>query len=306
MLQQNDNTIWVERYRPTSLEYYIGNEGVKQKLQSYIDNQDLPHLLFYGTAGTGKTTAAQILTKNIDADVLMINASSENGVEVIRQKIKNFASTMGFKPLKIIFLDEADFVTPEAQAALRNLMEAFSKNTRFILTCNYVERIIDPIVSRSQVFQLTPPSKKEVAQHLIKILETEGVTYEKQSVVHLINAYYPDVRRIIGSAQQNTHEGKLSINVEALVASDFKLRVLDTLMTNLPTDQKVNTVRQIVADADVKDYTEMYRLLFEKVDDYASHNISQTILAIAEGQYRDNFVPDKEINFIATIYNIFN
>jgi len=301
-----ENTLWVEKYRPDTLENYIGNDNLKAKLEQFIKNQDIPHLLFCGTAGTGKTTAAKILVKNIECDYLFINASDENSVDTIRTKIKNFAATMSFKPMKIIVLDEADFITPQAQAALRNLMEVFSKNTRFILTCNYVERIIDPLISRSQVFKLTPPSKKEVAVHVMKILDTENVSYEKGTLAALVTSYYPDIRRILNNSQLQVIDGKLQINVDEIIAGDYKLQVLDMLASNLPLKDKVNGVRQIVADSNVKDFTELYRVLFDKVQDYAPTKVPQGILAIAEGQYRDSFVVDKEINFVATLYNILN
>lgn len=301
-----DNTLWVEKYRPDTLENYIGNDNLKAKLEQFIKNQDIPHLLFCGTAGTGKTTAAKILVKNIECDYLFINASDENSVDTIRTKIKNFAATMSFKPMKIIVLDEADYITPQAQAALRNLMEVFSKNTRFILTCNYVERIIDPLISRSQVFKLTPPSKKEVAVHVMKILDKENVSYEKGTLAALVTSYYPDIRRILNNSQLQVIDGKLQINVDEIIAGDYKLQVLDVLAGNLPLKDKVNGVRQIVADSNVKDFTELYRVLFDKVQEYAPTKVPQSILAIAEGQYRDSFVVDKEINFVATLYNILN
>ncbi len=300
----SEHTIWVERYRPDTLENYIGNETLKAKFTQYIADQDIPHLLFYGTAGTGKTTAAKILMKNIDCDALMINASDERGIDVIRDKIKNFASTSGFAPLKIVFLDEADYLTPDAQAALRNMMEVFSQKTRFILTCNYVERIIPAIVSRCQTSAVTPPSKKEVAVHLTNILSKENVTYEKQAIATLVNAYYPDIRRIVGTAQQQTRDGKLTVNVNEVIAGDSKLKIMDTLTSNQTNANKVLEIRQIVADAGIRDFTELYRLLYDKVQDYSPSKIPQTIIHIAEGQYRDAFVVDKEINFMATMYNI--
>jgi DNA polymerase III delta prime subunit len=302
-----NHTIWTEKYRPSTLENYIGNDSLKQKLKQYIQNQDIPHLLFYGTAGTGKTTAAKILVKNINCDFLFINASDERGIDIIRDKIRNFAVTTGFAPLKIIVLDESDYLTPDAQAALRYVMEAHSKTTRFILTCNYVERIIQPLISRSQgVFKLTPPSKKEVALHLINILDKESISYEKNVVATLVNAYYPDIRRILGTAQNQVKDNKLELDVEEIIAQDYKLKVLDVLVSNLSDTNKINQVRQIVADSNVKDYTELYRLLFDKVTDYAPTKIAQSISAIAEGQYRDIFVADKEINFVNTLYNILN
>jgi DNA polymerase III delta prime subunit len=301
----SEHTIWVERYRPDTLENYIGNETLKAKFAQYIADQDIPHLLFYGTAGTGKTTAAKILMKNIECDALMINASDERGIDVIRDKIKNFASTSGFAPLKIVFLDEADYLTPDAQAALRNMMEVFSQKTRFILTCNYVERIIPAIVSRCQTSAVTPPSKKEVAVHLTNILSKENVTYEKQAIATLVNAYYPDIRRIVGTAQQQTRDGKLVVNVSEVIAGDIKLKIVDALMSKQPSTSKLMEVRQIVADAGVRDFVELYRLLYDKVLDYTSTDkVGQTIRDIAEGQFQDTFVADKEITFMATIYNI--
>jgi replication factor C small subunit len=299
-----EHTIWTEKYRPDTLEGYVGNDTLREKLQHYIEHNDIPHLLFYGTAGTGKTTAAKLLVKNIDCDHLFINASDERGVDTIREKLKGFASTIGFRSLKIIVLDECDALTPDAQRALRNMMEAYSASTRFILTANYVERIIDPLISRTQVYKLTPPSKKEVALKLVNILQTEGVEYEKQTIAQLVNAYYPDIRKCINTAQLQTRDGKLHINVEDLIGQDVKLQVIDALSGNLPLKDKVNTVRQIVADAHVQDFAEMFRLLFDNVELYAPSKIPQAVIAIAEGQYRDQLVVDKEINFIATLYTI--
>jgi replication factor C small subunit len=151
MFGNSEHTLWVEKYRPEELAGYVGNHAIIEKVRIYLESGDVPHLLFYGTAGTGKTTLAKLIAKNIDCDLMYINASDENNVDTVREKIKSFASTIGFRQWKLIILDEADYLTPNAQAALRNLMETFSKTTRFILTCNYVEKIIDPIQSRCQV-----------------------------------------------------------------------------------------------------------------------------------------------------------
>jgi replication factor C small subunit len=156
---------------PDTLDGYIGNEHIIEKVKIFIENGDVPHLLFYGSAGTGKTTLAKIIANSVDADLMYINASDENSVDAVRDKIKRYASTVGFKRWKIIILDEADYLTPNAQAALRNLMETYSKTTRFILTCNYVEKIIDPIQSRCQTFAITPPNKTDVAKRLVAVLE---------------------------------------------------------------------------------------------------------------------------------------
>ncbi len=301
-----ENTLWVERYRPDTLEGYVGNDVIRAKLEEYITSQDIPHLLFYGTAGTGKTTASKILIKNIDCDYMFINASDERGIDTMRDKVKGFASTVGFKPLKIVVLDEMDAVTPDGQRALRNMMEAYSATTRFILTANYIERIIDPLVSRTQVYKLTPPSKKEAAIRLTEILKSENVEYDKNTVVQIVNAYYPDIRKIINSAQLQTREGKLHVSVEELIGQDMKLKVVDTLTSNLPLKDKVNQIRKDVADQQVQDFTELYQLLYQYVETYAPNKVPETVIAIAEGLYRDGQVPDREINFVATLYTILN
>lgn len=299
-----EHTLWVEKYRPSTLEGYVGNDTVRAKLEQYISTHDIPHLLFYGTAGTGKTTAAKILVKNIDCDYMFINASDERGIDTVRDKIKGFASTIGFKPLKIVVLDEADFLGREAQPALRNMMEAYSANTRFILTANYIERIIDPLVSRTQVYKLTPPSKKDAAKKLADILKSENVEYEAKTIVQIVNAYYPDIRKIINTAQLQTQNGKLQISIDELIGQDIKLKIVDVLTSNAPMKDKVVEIRKIVADAQVQDFSELYRVLYDNIEVYAPTKIPQTVIAIAEGQFRDGQVVDKEINFMATVYTI--
>jgi replication factor C small subunit len=300
----SEHSIWTEKYRPDTLTGYIGNDVVRTKIEQYIQTQDIPHLLFYGTAGTGKTTAAKILIKNIDCDYMFINASDERGIDTVRDKIKGFASTVGFAPLKIVVLDEADFLGREAQPALRNMMEAYSASTRFILTANYLERIIDPLVSRTQVYKLTPPSKKDVAKKLADILKNENVEYDTKTIAQIVNAYYPDIRRIINTAQLQTRNGKLQVSIDELIGQDVKLKVVDALTSNLTLKDKVTEIRKIVADDQVQDFMELYRTLFDYVDQYAPNKISQAIIAIGDGQYKSAFVVDQEINFIATLHTI--
>ena len=189
------HTLWVEKYRSQTLDKYIGNEELKSTIANWIEKNDIPHLLLYGKAGTGKTTLAKLIVNNIDCDYLYINASDENGIDTIRDKVKSFAIASSFKPLKVVILDEADFLTQPAQAALRNLIEEYSLNTRFILTCNYIERLIEPLQSRCEIHILKPPSKGDVARHICtNILEVEGVKYDIKDVARVINELYPDVR----------------------------------------------------------------------------------------------------------------
>ena len=299
-----DNSLWVEKYRPIKLDDYVGNEHLKEKVSGYIESEDVPHLLLLCRAGTGKTTLAKLIVKSIECDYMIINASDENNVDTVRNKVKNFASSQGFKKYKIVILDEFDYMTPNAQAILRNLMETFSKHCRFILTCNYVEKIIDPIQSRCQTFQIVPPSKKEVAVQLDKILKSENVKYDVKDLVPIIDSSYPDIRKIINTCQLNSVKGVLKLSKNDLLDSDFKTKILDILKTSDDSRNKYMKIRKTVADSKVQDFTEMYSLLYDKVDEYASGKISGVILVLAEGQHRDALAVDKEIPFMATILNI--
>jgi DNA polymerase III delta prime subunit len=273
-----DNSLWVERYRPSNLSDYVGNEHLKEKVQGYLETGDIPHLLLYGKAGTGKTTLAKLIVNSVECDYMIINASDENNVETVRNKVKNFASTIGFKPMKIIILDEFDYMTPNAQAILRNLMETFSKHCRFILTCNYVEKVIEPIQSRCQTFQIVPPTKKDVAVQISKILGSENVKFEPKDLVPIIDSSYPDIRKIINTCQLNS--------------------------SNDDKRNKWKNIRQAVADSRVQDFTEFYTYLYEKVDDYGSGNTANIILILSESQHKDALVVDKEITFMACIIQI--
>jgi len=304
---QTENTLWCERYRPSTMNDFVGNKHIKDKIDSFIEEQDIPHLLFAGKAGTGKTTLAKILIKNIDCDYLFINASDENSVDTIRNKIKGFVTTIGFKGLKIVVLDEADYVSPNGQAALRNLMETFSRHARFILTCNYQERIIEPIISRCQQFSLNPPLQRDIAMHLAKILKNEGVKYELEDLKTLVVSYYPDIRKVINTAQLFSKNGKLKLDVQQLVGSDVKLGMMSILLDEIaprPTIHKFKAIRELLHRNGVRDYSEFYTFLYESLDKFSEDIQPMIILQLADAQHRDAFVVDKEINFSACIYNI--
>jgi replication factor C small subunit len=304
MNNNNENSLWVEKYRPSGLEGYVGNEHIIQKVNIYIENNDVPHLLLHGDAGTGKTTLAKIIVNAIDCDYLYINASDERGIDTLREKIRGFAASVGFKTWKVVILDESDFLTPAALAALRNLMETFSKNTRFILTCNYPEKIIDPIQSRCQSFEIIPPSKKDVAKRLNEILVTEGVQFEMQDLAVIVNSGYPDIRRVINAAQRQVINGRLVIDKQSSIESTYAEKIVDILKSGADTKSKFTQIRQILADSKVRDYTKLYSTLYEKVDEYAGNKVGVTIVSIAEAQYKDSLVVDKEINVMAMFVNI--
>jgi replication factor C small subunit len=306
MFGNQENTLWVEAFRPDTLDGYVGNEHVVSKVKVYLESGDVPHLLFYGQAGTGKTTLAKIIAKGVDSDVMYINASDENNIETVRTKIKNFASTVGFRRWKIVILDEADYMTPNGQAALRNLMETFSKTCRFILTCNYVEKIIDPIQSRCQAFAIEPPNRKEVAKRIVNILNERGIKYDNQDLVTVINSGYPDIRRILNSCQSQIVNNQLVIDDNSLVQANYMTKLLEILKG--PSDKKTSfrDARQLINDSKVKDFTALYRYLFDELDTYAEGSIAAAILILAEAQYQDTFAVDKELHVMAMLIKLLN
>ena len=303
-MSNNENSLWVERYRPSGLEGYVGNEHIIQKVNIYIENNDVPHLLLHGEAGTGKTTLAKIIVNAIDCDYLYVNASDERGIDTLREKIRGFAASVGFRTWKVVILDESDYLTRDAQAALRNLMETFSKSTRFILTCNYPEKVIDPIQSRCQTFEIIPPTKKDVAKRLNDILINEGIQFEMQDLAVIVNSGYPDIRRVINAAQRQVINGRLVIDKQSSIESTYSEKIVDILKSGVDTKSKFTQIRQILADSKVRDYTKLYSSLYERVDEYAGNKVGTTIVNIAEAQYKDSLVVDKEINVMAMFVNI--
>jgi DNA polymerase III delta prime subunit len=305
--QENVNhSLWTEKYRPSKLVDYVGNEHLKSKVEGYLETGEIPHLLLYGKAGTGKTTLAKLIIKSIECDYMIINASDENNVETVRNKVKNFASSMGFKPFKIIILDEFDYMTPGAQAILRNLMETFSAHCRFILTCNYVEKVIEPIQSRCQTFQIVPPTKKDVAMQISKILKSEEIEFEVKDLVPIIDAAYPDIRKVINTCQLNSNKGKLQVDVQNLLENDYKNKIVDILKSKDDKRNKYMKVRQALIDSKVTDFTDLYTMLYDKVDEYGGENTSNVILLLGDGVSKSAVAIDKEIPAAATLIQILN
>ena len=295
-----ENTLLVEKYRPTTLEHYVGNENIKEVIQKYLNQNDIQNFIFYGGAGTGKTTLAKLIVKNLDCDFLYLNASDENGIDTIRDKVKGFASTASFKGIKVVILDEADFITIQGQAALRNVIETFSRSTRFILTCNYIERIIDPIQSRCQVLKIVPPSKLDTAKHTAWVLDQEEISYETDDIKSIVNQYYPDLRKMLNTIQSSTINSKLLLDKDVLVSSNYMLSIIKELSTS----KNWKNIRQIIADSGVKDFEELYRFLFDNSSKYASDREGSVAIVLNEHLYQANFRIDKEINIMSAISKI--
>ena len=296
-----DNTLFVEHYSPSTLKGYVGNEQIKNTIQRYLNQDDIQNFCFYGPSGTGKTTLAKIIIKNLNCDYLYINASDERGIDTIREKVTGFASTASFKSLKVIILDEADFLTINAQASLRNVIETFSRTTRFILTCNYIERIIDPIQSRCQVLKVIPPSKKEIAQHLVGILNQENIEYQLEDLANVVTQFYPDLRKMLNTIQLSIVDDKLKVDKTVVVSSSYMNSILKELKQPKPSWTQL---RQIILDSGVKDFEETYRFLFEHISKYAPGREGTVSVILNEHLYQANFRIDKEINIASCLSKI--
>lgn len=295
------HTIWNELYRPNTLENFMCESELKEKFQEYIDKQDIPHILFEGKAGSGKTTLSKILVNNIDCDFLFLNATDERSMDVIREKVGSFAAAGSFKPLKIIILDEATHLLQASQVILLNMIETYSLNTRFILTGNYVERLIEPLRSRLQEYNLQPPSKKVVAQHIDSILEKEEIEHTIEDVVLLVKQFYPDLRKIINNAQKYTVDNKLVLDKTISATDDYKEKLLVELNASKPN---ITNIRQILADSKLQDFEEIFRFLYDNLDKYSKGNDGVIICLIEEYAYHATTRLDKEINIVALLSKI--
>ena len=289
--------LWVEKYRPQVLEDYVGNEVIKNKIADYLKQGSIQNLLFHGVAGTGKTTLAKLIAKNLNCDLLYINASDERGIDTIRDKIIPFASTMGFNDIKIIILDEADYLTPQAQATLRNTMETFSRSTRFILTCNYLERIISPLQSRCQTFEIIPPSKTEVIEHVSNITAEEKLfDVEIEDVQKVVNTHYPDIRKIINTIQGSIVDGYVKIDDNSLKNTQLGDKIVEALEKKL----NLSVMRQMLASSGAREFDGLFKVLYDNINKFTSRE-GEAILTIAKYQYEYTFVLEKEICIAAML-----
>ena len=295
-----EHTLLVEKYRSKVLDEYVGNDQIKTTIAKYLEQNDIQNLIFYGGPGTGKTTLAKLIVNNLDCDYLYLNASDERGIDTIREKVQGFASSATFKSIKVVILDEADFLTIQAQASLRNVIETFSRSTRFILTCNYVERIIDPLQSRCQVLKIVPPSMKDVARHVAGILDKENIKWDKEALGVIVKQFYPDIRKILGTSQLSTVDNTLTLDKSILVSNGYIPQVIHELKTS----KNWKNIRQIIADSNSNDFEGLFKELYSQVSEYAPGNEGMVTIILEEYQYHSNFRIDKEINAMACIAKI--
>ena len=300
--------LWVEKYRPSTLQDIILPSQLKKDFELIVKQRELQNMLLTGTAGTGKTTVAKALCKMLNLDYIIINGSEESGIDTLRNKIKQFASSVSLEGgYKVVILDEADYLNPQStQPALRGFIEEFSANCRFILTCNFKNRIIEPLHSRCSVVEFAiPKGQKQVMaakmmERLGFILTNEGVSYEEPVLAELIMKYFPDFRRTINELQRYGVSGKID--------SGILINVNDVSVGNLMNHLKVKDfrkMRQWVADNIDIEPAAMFRKIYDSSTEYIDpQSIPQLILILADYQYKDSFVADHELNMVACLTEI--
>lgn len=303
-----ENSWWAEKYRPTTIKDYVADPEFLSKIEGWIEKGEINHLLLYSEkSGTGKTTLAKMLANSLDADVMYINASSENNVETVREKITTFVSTIGFARWKILILDEFPQFSLAGQSALNAVMETYSKHCRFIITGNYVEKILPSIRSRCTQFQIESPPKTAILKRMQYILDSENVTYENKDIAVVIKDFYPDQRSIINYLQDNSVGGKFNLSKSTAIINDYCNSVIELLQSKKSAKDLFVEIRQLIANAKVRQFNDLFKILFEQLDSFTPDGKKGlVIIAIADAQYKDAFVTDKEINAMALIVNILN
>lgn len=301
----SDEFLWVEKYRPKKIADCILPERIKSVFQSYVDNNNIPNLMLTGTAGVGKTTVARALCEELGINHLFINSSEERGIDILRTKIKSYASTISLTGgRKVIILDESDYLTADAQAALRGAIEEFSANCTFIFTCNFKSRLIDALHSRCAVvdFTLQKDEKPKMAVMLMKrlgcILDKERVTYEKPTLAKIIEKFFPDYRRILNELQRYSGCGSIDSGIISQVSD---IRKIGELVDALKSGNFADMRKWVVSNSDIE-ASRIYRSIYDSLYEYLKpESIPQAVVTIAKYQYQSAFVADQEINLVACL-----
>jgi DNA polymerase III delta prime subunit len=303
-----ENYLWVEKYRPSTLADCILPDELKNTFQQFVDNKNVPNLLLSGSAGVGKTTVAKAMLEELGADYIVVNGSLHGNIDTLRTEIMNFATTVSFSEgRKYVILDEADYLNPQStQPALRNFMEEYSKNCGFILTCNFKNRIIDPLHSRCSVVDFIFPKKmapklaSDFFERVKVILDTENVTYDEKVLATIIQRHFPDWRRVINELQRYSVNG----NIDTGLLANSSQNAFNTLISQLKAKQFTDMRKWVAQNID-SDPTSIMRMLYdhasEKVD---PKSIPQLVLLIGEYQYKSAFVADQEINLVAFLTQV--
>ena len=301
------NTLWVEKHRPNTLQGYVfRDEAQKKQVEQWVKSKSIPHLLFSGSPGVGKTTLAKILLNLLEVigtDILEINASRENSVDVIRDKITNFVQTMPFGEFKVVLLDEADYISPNGQAALRGVMEMYHQSARFILTCNYPNRVIPALHSRCQGFHIEKIDKTEFTARAAEILVEEGVEFDLDTLDTYVKATYPDLRKCINTLQMNSADAKLQApNVADVGEQDYRIE-----MVELFKQGKITEARKLLcSQARPEEMEDIYRWMYDNIEIFGDTEDQQdeATLVIKQGIVDHSFVAEAEINLSATLIKL--
>jgi DNA polymerase III delta prime subunit len=300
--------LWVEKYRPKTVQECVLPKGLNKTFTEIVSTGELPNMMFSGTAGVGKTTVAKALCNELDLDYIVINGSEEGNIDTLRGKIKQFASTVSLHgSYKVVILDEADYLNPQStQPALRGFIEEFSNNCRFILTCNFKNRIIEPLHSRCSVYDFSIPNAEKPAiaggifKRVTKILDTEGVTHDPKVVAELVQKYFPDFRRILNECQRYSVSG--SIDQGVLV--NLSDQNISNLMSYLK-DKNFKSMRKWVVDNIDTEPQAIFRKIYDNMSDHLQpQSIPQVILILADYQYKNAFVADHELNVVACLTEV--
>jgi len=299
--------LWTEKYRPTTVDGYVFRDNEqKAQVQTWIDSGTIPHLLFSGAPGVGKTTLAKILINTLDIDeydVLEINASRENSIDTIRDKITGFVQTMPFGEFKVVLLDEADYISPNGQAALRGVMETYHASARFILTCNYPNRVIPALHSRCQGFHIEKVDRTEFTARVATVLVAENIEIDIETLDTYVRSTYPDLRKCLNLCQMNSTDGKLA-NVKGDEGNTSDWRV-DAI--NLFKAGKIVEARKLMcATVRPEEMEDVFRWMYDNLELFATTQEGQdsAIMAIRTGLVNHSFVADPEINLSATMVEL--